>query len=53
MCLKYILDVSPPSFYSYSLSAAEWIGFTATSVSEKMGPISLSPIVAIFSVKSV
>ena len=37
----------------FSLFAAEWIGFTATDVSEKMGPISLSPTVAIFSVKNV
>lgn len=37
----------------FSLFAAEWIGFTATDVSEKMGPISLSPTVAIFSVKDV
>ncbi|KAL4693028.1 hypothetical protein H8959_016838, partial [Pygathrix nigripes] len=28
-----------------------WIGFTATSASEKMGPISLSPAAVIFSVK--
>lgn len=37
----------------FSLFVAEWIGFTATDVSEKMGPISLSPTVAIFSVKDV
>lgn len=44
---------APGDSYFFSLSPPEWIGFIATGVSEKMGPITLSPAVAIFSVKSV